>query len=486
MADSLAARRAVREHLETNFDEYLTRVSAYLRQTYAELQLSTEVSEEIAATVIVRVSHANAEPDDIEEALLESADEVVRARRPRLAQAKLLDEAGNSLRSEIPRALPSLRLVQSLGRVQAPGPNGETNATASTSRLVLANPPVDLGASLFEHEGGTEADSSDTIADDTAAPNLRAAFDDTPPADSVRDSGLERSSAPAANAARFWADTDTDAPWDDNDELTPSPQHAAPTQARPSPPSNVDRRFDGDVFDDVFGNDASSVPPHGAPGPSESGRRHTTSTPEGVSHEQSTSPEAGLGSEVPSSVPPTRESMRPAPAAIAERPDVEVAASEPQPRTRRKTPRARKPGAKTARAKTATAKATSRTRPSKSKSKRTTPRARAAAPREPLPAAPASSVGFVADDLAVLSMLGFPSNPRRAALLCVTAVSEELGIDGHVDLSPYVTEVLAALEQLKTLLDRTSPMAPDAHLQWQRVARQATLRAFLVARPTVG
>jgi hypothetical protein len=64
-------------------------------------------------------------------------------------------------------------------------------------------------------------------------------------------------------------------------------------------------------------------------------------------------------------------------------------------------------------------------------------------------------------------------------MLCVTAVSEELGVEGHVDLTPFVAQVVAALDELRGKLERTSPMPPDAHLQWQRVARQATLRAFL-------
>src|SRR5690606_5673731 len=416
--------------------------------------------------------------------------------------------------------------------------NGETSANASNSRHVLAYRPLGREASLFDHDSGTEPASDATAAaaprgprNDTGEPleadakgttralpadaefevsylgerEVIAATDDytTPPSSPRRESGSKHdASRPAPNAERLWEE-DTDAFWDDSD-VAPKPRQSEPAEAKPLGSSIAsDERVDAtrsalrtampsDVPHALFAEPSAST------APSLGERAFTT--------HQSEDAEAVLGSGAPSSVPPTRESMRPVP--TPEQAEITVDASQPPPRTRRKTPRAKKPGAKkpsakkpsaktpsdkTARAQTASAKAAStkatratpRTPSKRSKRPRPSSRHAPAAPSERLPTASASSSVFVADDLAVLSMLGFPSNPRRAALLCVTAVSEELGLEANVDLSVYVAQVLAALEELRTKLDRTSPMPPDAHLQWQRVARQATLRAFLAARSAV-
>jgi hypothetical protein len=578
-ADSLAARRAVREHLEANFDEYLSSVSTYLRQAYPDLQLSNDVSEEIAATVIVRVSHSNPDPDDIEKALCKSADDVVRSRRPRLSQAKLLEEVNGPLRSEFPRSLPSLRLVQSFSRAPSSNAEGETSAGPSIvpgTRLVLANPPVDLGASIgFGGARTTEPEPGFSIgprAGDEPSPDSRTLGESShregsdeadeailesgtlSEADAVDDSRVEAKHSTVEDAffaegdaipavhseeplvahldgeTRAFEDegdgevaeegervvwetvtdgadeegadghrTDARAPeddefWgDDAHEPPPQPRNSTSAAVRPSrlPAAALDAFDDEDDVpverrqssapdsDAERGTDAVAGSP---PAPAS----HATAAPlarpltaadaiakaeralGGVTVNEVQVGGALLAPQKLSSVPPTQESIIPKAAPLLTEVEDERAAKVPRARTRRKaTTRAKKASTKgrTARAKNTTKRATAK---------------RAPAPaRERQAAAPATSGAFVADDLAVLAMLGFPSNPRRAAMLCVTAVSEELGIEGHVDLTPFVAQVVAALEELRNKLERTTPMPPDAHLQWQRVARQSTLRAFL-------
>jgi hypothetical protein len=59
-------------------------------------------------------------------------------------------------------------------------------------------------------------------------------------------------------------------------------------------------------------------------------------------------------------------------------------------------------------------------------------------------------------------------------------MAEDLGLDEHTDLSDYPAVVAEALETLRAAWSSQVPR--DAHLEWQKVARQATLRAFLTTR----
>ena len=583
-ADSVAARRAVREHLEAHFDEYLSNVATYLRQAYPDLQLSNEVSEEIAATVIVRVSHSNPEPSDIENALCKSADDVVRARRPRLSQARLLEEMNGPLRSEFPRSLPSLRLVQSFSRSPAANADGETPAAFEPgSRLLLANPPVDLGASIGfggartnEREPGFKSDES---ADESAA-SASAAGTEVAEAvqdDAVVESGtlreddgigashvepkldgfeeaffaegeamdtasaegrVESPQAPTTDAPSQRGETPRDGDSNPTDaavaeggeQLVDWPRvdgHGADAEQASAESKQAarnaevaDTRVEHAAAEDFETFDAEHAPgevhtrdrdderddpvqashaaehfraehAHSEHPPSEvshAGDLQRPSPAQTVEHALANAERAlqGLNIDEPaeggalfdrklSSVPPTRESL--VPRAVS--PDTHhqpERSAEPPARTRRKAATRSK---KSAVKRRPSAKNT-KTAHTKTAAKRATPKRPAAPARERQKPAPAASgSGFVADDLAVLAMLGFPSNPRRAAMLCVTAVSEELGIEAHVDLTPQVSQVVAALDDLRA--KRFSPLPPDAHLQWQRVARQATLRAFFNA-----
>lgn len=554
--DSLAARRAVREHLEANFDEYLSSVSTYLRQAYPELQLSNDVSEEIAATVIVRVSHANPEPDDIEKALCKSADDVVRSRRPRLSQAKLLEEVNGPLRSEFSRALPSLRLVQSFSRAPSAAAEGETSGASLVpgTRLVLANPPVDLGASIgfggaltTETEPGfsmkpspAEVTSSDleAVADLPLGANGEQDFEEgvlesgtLSETEMVGSSRVETKHSNVEDA--FFADGDAmdaelggelRAQQEDSEHVGSAEANSAEVRAERDGDRDIAERVHWpDAEEDLWGEDSAprpqaagestgelrqsrvpaatldafdddeelvqDVPVEHAPAPAEEAPapQSAMSHPLPAVARRSTAAEALAKAELAlaevtvsepkeggallmaqklSSVPPTQESIRPK-AITRSRDEATRTDESPHPRTRRKA---------TTRAKKATSKGSSAR--GKATAKRSAPKRAAAPARERQPATAAPSGAFVADDLAVLAMLGFPSNPRRAAMLCVTAVSEELGVEGHVDLTPLVAQVVAALDELRGKLERTSPMPPDAHLQWQRTARQATLRAF--------
>lgn len=446
MADGLTARKLVREHLETHFDEYLSSVSSYLRQTYPELHLTEEASQEIAATVIVRVSHADLDPTHVERALTDGADEMIRRRRPRVTHSRRGEELGGPLRAEAPRPLPSLRLIQSFGKTPAntDGASLESNrgairrevsreradrddlttrnednsreesggeksgaeksSDALGSRLLLANPPPDLGATIGwkdepRDEGGrsslgnTERDAQGSVSHDTQHTS-----------DEVND---------RANA----------------DEATDGP---------------LSERFDaGSLGGALFGNEAKD-----------------TSERE-VSH---------------SSVPPTQGSVIPPQPEQSTLGEEEVAL--PTPRTRRKKPTT-KTSSKATRRKP---KAASTSSKSKATAKGSRPRGSAgrgeAAPLAGV--APPAVVPYVSDDLAVIAMVGFPGNPRRAAKLCVTAMAEELGLDDDADLSEQIVEVTGALEDLRNQWAQSVP--PDAHLVWQKRARQATLRAFLGQR----
>lgn len=583
-ADSLAARRAVREHLEANFEEYLSNVSSYLRQAYPELQLSAEMSEEIAATVIVRVSHSNPEPTDLEKALCKSADDVVRSRRPRLSQARLLEEMNGPLRSEFPRALPSLRLIQSFSRGPAAGQDGETSGAAGFAqgtRLVLANPPVDLGASIgfggaltAEREPsfgparsageslaptatseparlqapGHPAKSAELASDDEDAGFESGTLQEVHTLEDSRvdvkrsnldddffgeDSPLAVESAPLARALRHESDADDDGAAEDHgtaeatgaaathnnagmtsgdeDEqaadserewgaLRSEPARAA--AAEPSPQLDVDADFD------------EAVTPSEATAES----AHVVVTESAAFNE----PQAGgalFGTEKFSSIPPTKESLLPGPAIAANEPLVPAsvvsepqatepfadeaatrlpvdvpsseadvgaeavdggAAPEPRPRTRRKVVRRGKKSSPKKTSRSASSKSTTKATPKR----RTTPK-RVASParsKEPALGAPRGpNTQFVPDDLAVIAMLGFPDNPKRAAKLCVMAMCEELGLDGLIDVGPLVLLVTSALDELRVAFESAPKLPADAHLRWQRTARQATLRACMTS-----
>lgn len=547
-ADSLAARRAVREHLEANFEEYLNNVANYLRQAYPELQLSAEVSEEIAATVIVRVSHSNPEPTDIEKALCKSADDVVRSRRPRLSQARLLEEMNGPLRSEFPRALPSLRLIQSFSRAPATGQEGETSGAtgfAQGTRLVLANPPVDLGASIGfggaltaerEPSFGPARSAGESLAPTATSEPARVQVIDqvahaTEAASDDEDAGFEsgtlhevhtleesrvdvkrpnleddffgedaplgESAAPAVQSAPLERATNDD----EDDDAADSEREWGALRSEPvrgvapeaSPQLDVDAGFDENAPSEAVAESA-----------------HVPVTESDAFNQ----PQAGgalFGTEKLSSIPPTKESILPAPAIAANEPESPVAESaevdedstevlvtqavalpdvvataeevdlgaahESRPRTRRKVVRRSK--------KSSTKKAS---RSSASKSAKASPKRRSSPKRPPSPArskepalgAPqAPSTQFVPDDLAVIAMLGFPDNPKRAAKLCVMAMCEELGLDGHIDVAPLVLSVTAALDELRIVFESAPKLPADAHLRWQRTARQATLRACM-------
>ncbi len=523
MADSLAARRLVREHLETHFEEYLSSVASYLQQAYPEFQLSNEVSEEMAATVIVRVSHANPEPTNIEKALTDSADEVIRSRRPRLSQAKLLDEVNGPLRSEFPRVLPSLRLIQRLSRAPVNG-DGETKnlGVGMGNRLLLANPPLDLGVSIGlggaatsepepafgngetntelgrqKLEGGArraglspdearrldEDEGEDDPFDLDSRPTITRVVSDQAPAwgtsSTPRFEGVHGPSARALTAATVAANDaapESEAGWgharkDGDDEITGA--RASTVQSKEEPPAalalgapnllvlrTLDEPSDRFEVPSLRQEEFVNVPSVGLTRPGEE--------------------RSALGPEKLSSVPPTQESIIPGilPEGDWGAPGLEAQPSGlEKPRTRRKAAsRAKKPAANRRPAgKTAAAK------PRKTAARATKKAAvKAKAPVGAAKDAREAARQYVSDDLAVVAMMGFPTNPKRAAKLCVTAMAEDLGLDEHTDLSDYAAVVAEALEALRAAW--TSQVPPDAHLEWQKVARQATLRAFLATR----
>lgn len=547
MAESIAARRVVREHLETHFEEYLSSVSAYLRQAYPEFQLSNEVSEEIAATVIVRVSHANPEPTNIEKALTDSADEVIRTRRPRLSQARLLEEVNGPLRSEFPRALPSLRLIQSLSRLPA---NADSDTRdeggAFGKQLVLANPPFDLGASLGLGVSGTAerepAFESTDAADDADArvthvnePRSGLSAEETRRLEQDDDFGPTSGTLHEVNEhedsriearVKHVADPTED---DGRPTITRVVPEAYPSAREPNvdddeegaalfgftPPTEATSKLSSEVEDvEVRAKEEQREPGARASLPGESTVTFevaVTGSREPIRLAVPTLDEHSDPFEVPSlrqgrvldersepappsplephlaaklsSVPPTQESIIPPrpiddaePMATRELLSPKVA---PQ-RTRRKaSTRAKKTTAKGRVAnKTPAKKPATKPRKTQARAPRaTTPRTKDhAAGRVP----PENPARYVADDLAVVAMMGFPSNPKRAAKLCVTAMAEELGLDETADLTGSVSAVTLALESLRAAWNGVVP--PDAHLEWQRVARQATMRAFLASR----
>jgi hypothetical protein len=473
MADSLTARKLVREHLETHFDEYLSSVSSYLRQAYPELHLTEEASQEIAATVIVRVSHADLDPSHVEQALTDGADEMIRARRPRLTHGRRGEELGGPLRAEAPRPLPSLRLIQSFGRTPANsdgnGVNTDGVATGASgpdsnggehrrevdgsdvlaSRLLLANPPRDLGATIgwkndepWKDENAIEPPTSERLG---AHVLVGGAF--------------------LGNAAAGTLVSERDAPTEDTDNLVTG-EHLRRAVGREERDESTD---------------VHEIPSALRVGTVASEQRDVV-----------TSEESGRDVASPSSAPPTQGSVIPPQleSATLEKVASEHTAAPETPRTRRKNA-----APKTSKATGARAKANSKS--SKSKAAVNGARSRASAGRGKAAqrgksserrelagsvpgVAPTAAVPYVSDDLAVIAMVGFPGNPRRAAKLCVTAMAEELGLDDDADLSPQVLEVTRVLESLRDTWAQGVP--PDAHLVWQKRARQATLRAFLNSR----
>ncbi len=86
------------------------------------------------------------------------------------------------------------------------------------------------------------------------------------------------------------------------------------------------------------------------------------------------------------------------------------------------------------------------------------------------------------DDLAQLSLAGFPNNPKRAARLCITALADELGLDPADALATCCNRVAGALATIANEIAAhiTSPYAepgPGFRREWQRVARRESLRA---------
>lgn len=424
MADSLTGRKLVREHLETHFDEYLSSVSSYLRQTYPELHLTEEASQEIAATVIVRVSHADLDPTHVEQALTDGADEMIRARRPRfLTHSRRGEDLGGPLRAEAPRALPSLRLIQSFGRTPAntDGVSGP-ESDALGSRLLLANPPRDLGATIgWKDDALWKGDKPVSRGDvDGDAQNA------------------------TSTATQHAMQDGEDAPADPHSERLDADSLVG--AALGGSPDSISARLPDDLSDNLSDDDNAWTAPE----------RDDLVTGEHLRRELGERERDEFNDEAP---PPTQ-------------------------RTRRK-----KATTKTS-SKATRGKPKAATKSSKSKSAAKGGRSRAAAARgEAAPAPPAvappavaplTSAPYVSDDLAVIAMVGFPGNPRRAAKLCVTAMAEELGFDDDADLSHQIFEVTRVLEDLRGEWAQGVP--PDAHLVWQKRARQATLRAFLGQR----
>ena len=93
-----------------------------------------------------------------------------------------------------------------------------------------------------------------------------------------------------------------------------------------------------------------------------------------------------------------------------------------------------------------------------------------------------AGVHALPDEIAMLSMTGFPNNAKRAARLCVVALAEEIGVEPSVDLSSQIDRVTEALERLASALTDAAHDPRHAAMEWQRTARKATLQAFFCDR----
>lgn len=477
MALGSTLKRSVREQLELQFDTYLAQVVSYLKEGYRELDLSPELIEEIAATVIVRVSHSNPEPERLEQALFASADDVVRARRPRLSQQKLMEGAHPPLRSEVPASLPSLRLIQRLNRASPSNTDDVDPDGLAIGRLSLPNPPVDLQASLNTMDFNGAKELEGVSIPSAARSELEAA-----PMPSAEIPSLQ-------HEPRFQPVIPS---YDDSiDELT-----NLRDKSRVNEPGALERELDEQLSTTALQakpevapneeDDPTDVAPLGMRQPSIvalNEAAHASSLAPfvlgGASNAPHSPPDATLTSVHPepavvappvgtSSAPPTKESV--SPKALAELPALfgqgagaeSVAAQSASDFAPPPTPKSRTGGER----------AQGR-RPNKSKT--------AAAKKHVAVASQPTiqSYGILPDELATLSMVGFPDNPRRAARLCVAALADEVGLSSSDGFPGPVDAVTQALEVLQRGFAATGNVGAHAALQWQRVARQATLRALL-------
>ena len=339
MTDSLASNLSTRVQLETHFDEYLGTIVDYLRQEYSELRLPQELIDEVAATVIVRVSHASPEPVSLEQALYEAADEVVASRRPQLSRASLSGGEVSIFGSEFPASVPSLRLIQRSKQEPHSQPNIEASDALDSGRLSLPDPPQDLRAALGLGLEPHDGEQAPAIVKHLDQERLNTQLQE-----------------PTANV-----------------ELKPESEAKAQAEVKPK--------------------------------------------------------------------------------------------QEPKPRRKPARRQEDKPRAKA----------------------RKRPAVKAAAPWADdvtglsLAVGPAG-VHALPDEIAMLSMTGFPNNAKRAARLCVVALAEEIGVEPSVDLSSQIDRVTEALERLASALTDAAHDPRHAAMEWQRTARKATLQAFFCDR----
>lgn len=466
-------KRTVREQLELQFDTYLGQVVSYLKEGYRELALSPELIEEIAATVIVRVSHSNPEPENLEQALLTSADDLVRARRPRLSQQKLLDRMNGVSQSELPASLPSLRLIQRLSRVPASNTDDVAgDALVGLGRLSLPKPPVDLQASLnaMGFHGAKELEGASipsaqipslqheprprpvVPAYDDALDELTGMRERSPvnePGELERELDEQLTGTVLIPKIQFLPDESED------------PADAAPIGVRQPSILGLPEALESQQVESSKKNfelPAKALAPPNVP--TESTMAGARAEPVGAKELPSTS-----------SVPPTKESI--APTALAEMPRLFQGASAPAEDTSGVLPEATDlPASKPRRA-------SSKHKPTAAARKKTGKTVVKKHTRVASPEHVVQSFGILPDELSMLSMVGFPDNPKRAARLCVASLADELGISSNDGFASLAEAVTRELETLRREYEATGQVGSRAALQWQRVARQATLRAFL-------
>lgn len=460
MALGSSLKRSVREQLELQFDSYLAQVVSYIKEGYRELELSPELIEEIAATVIVRVSHSNPEPERLDQALFASADDVVRARRPRLSQQKMADGNG-PLRSELPASMPSLRLIQRSSRMPANTDDVDADVL-NPGRLSLPNPPVDLHASLntMDFNGAKELEGVSSPSGEI--PSLQEPrFQPVIPSydESIDELTSLRDNGPANVPGELERELDEQL----DKALEPTPEVLPREEEDPADVAPMGMRQPSIVALNQAA-DASDVEPLVSEEPSKTPYSPPDATLASVHPE----PDAASSKVQTSSAPPTKESV--IPKALAEMPALftqhagadEVALPSASELSPPPTPKSRA-GAGTAKAR----------RSSKSKT--------SAAKKQLAVASPPAiqSYGILPDELATLAMVGFPDNPQRAARLCVAALADEVGLSSNDGFRGPVEAVTQALEVLQRGFAATGNVGSHAALQWQRAARQATLRALL-------
>ncbi len=358
MTESFAPKHSIRAQLETEFDAYLSAIANYLRREYADLELPQEFIDELAATVIVRVSHANPEPTSLQAALFAAADEVVTARRPQLSERIGSVEHEEPPISEIPASVPSLRLIARSRRgadLELAGRQGPESfdAVLDSARLMLANPPQDLREALNFR-------------------SKKALSEDEPGLTSASESAEREAEQPA--------------PTERLSNAAPAANDTATAASEAAPPS-------------ATMDEATVVARHAK-----------------AKSKRAASPRKARSTRTSSD---TRAMQRSAPQACASPPLS--------------------------------------------------------------PHFGVTGTQLLPDEIAMVAMSGFPSNPSRAARLCVTALAEELGMPFNADLSLHVDHVVQALEQLAARWTAGGD-ASQAASDWQRTARKATLEAFLRGR----